>query len=116
MRIVLIALCLLPACGFGNTDESDGRAPVVVITSPAGTQVAGTVEFAATVIDDFGVEEVEFFAGNVSLIKDRLEPYGVSWATVNFPDGDIQIRVIARDYAGNVSQAAKTVTVSNAPN
>ncbi|HEX9893642.1 MAG TPA: Ig-like domain-containing protein [Gemmatimonadales bacterium] len=113
-RMVAVLFLGAGAC-FGNTDDSDGSAPVVVITSPTGTEVSGSVSFAATVIDDFGVEEVEFFAGNISLLQDRLPPYAVQWATINFPDGPIQIRVIARDYSGNSSQAAKTVTVNNAP-
>jgi hypothetical protein len=58
---------------LGNRDESDGAAPVV-IPSPTATEVHGSVSFAATVVDDFGVEEVEFFAGNESPIKDRLPP------------------------------------------
>ena len=113
-RSLLLAWLAAVAC-FGTTDESDGSAPVVVITSPTANTVSGSVSFAATVVDDFGIEEVEFFAGDESLLKDRLPPYEVQWSTVNFPDGPIQIRVIARDYAGNSSQAAKTVTVANAP-
>ena len=116
MRHYFAVLSLAAGACFGNTDESDGAAPVVVITSPAEGEVHGTVDFAATVVDDFGVEEVEFFAGNVSLIKDRLPPYAVQWSTINYPDGPIQIRVIARDYSGNTSQVARTVTVENAPN
>jgi hypothetical protein len=35
---------------------------------------------------------------------------------MSFPDGDVQIRVIATDFSGNTAQAAKTVTIDNAPN
>ena len=115
MKRMLLLLALAGSACFG-TEESDGAAPVVVITAPTATDVQGSVTFSATVVDDFGVEEVEFFAGNVSLIKDRLPPYDVLWATVSFPDGPIQLRVIARDYAGNTTQAAKTVNVDNSPN
>jgi large repetitive protein len=110
------ALLLLAGSCLGSTEDSDGSPPVIIITSPAGTSVQGTVTFAATVIDDFGVDVVEFFAGNTSLLQDHVEPYEVSWNTVNFPDGQIQIRVVARDFSGNESQQAKTVTVNNQPN
>ena len=113
-RFVILIAVAGSAC-FSN-EEPDSSAPVVLITSPTATDVHGSVTFSANVVDDFGVEEVEFFAGNVSLIKDRLPPYDVLWSTVSFPDGPIQLRVIARDYAGNTSQAAKTVNVDNSPN
>lgn len=113
-RLVLAVILSATAC-FGNTEGTDTSAPVVVITSPAGTVVAGTVVFSAGAVDDYGVEAVDFYVGTVHLLEDRLAPYEVPWGTFSFPDGDVQIRVIAKDYSGNTAQAAKTVTIDNSP-
>ena len=116
MKRLVFAVFLSAAGCFGNTEGTDTSAPVVVITSPTGTIVAGTVVFSAGAVDDYGVEAVDFYAGTVHLLEDRLPPYEVPWGTGSFPDGDVQIRVIAKDYSGNTAQAAKTVTIDNAPN
>jgi len=115
LRLLPAVLLTFAGC-FGNTDAADTAAPIVVIISPAGTRVTGTVTFSAGAVDDYGVETVDFYAGNVHLLEDRLEPYEVLWGTLNLPDGDIQLRVIAKDFAGNTAQAAKTVTIDNDPN
>lgn len=116
MRHSALPVLLLIGCSLNTGDSGDGSAPVVLITAPAGSQVQGTVTFSATVIDDRGVDRVEFFAGDQLILEDRLPPYETSWATVNFPDGLIVLKVRARDFAGNVSEATKAVTVNNAPN
>ncbi len=105
----------LGAC-FGDPTASDGSAPIVVITSPTADVVSGTVTFSANVVDDFGVASVQFLAGSALLLDDRAPPYETPWGTVNFADGPILLRVIARDIAGNESQVTKNVTVDNTPN
>lgn len=113
----LVAIALLAAgCSLNTGESGDGSAPVVVITAPAGDQVQGTVVFSATVVDDRAVELVEFFAGQTLLLADGLPPYQTNWATVNFPDGPIVLKVRARDFAGNSREATKNVTIDNSPN
>src|SRR5262245_2585092 len=118
-RTSLFLLVLLPAlaaCGFGDTTESDGSPPAILITKPEGPEVHDVVDFAANVIDDRGVQVVEFIVNDVSLGTDFTEPYEVKWNTVNVPDGAALLKVVAKDYAGNQSVVTKNVTVSNAPN
>lgn len=110
------AILLIAGAGcWGISDQDDTSAPVVVITSPAGDQVTGTVTFAATVVDDTGVDKVEFWVGQTLLLEDPVSPFEVQWNTVNTPDGPINIRVVATDVAGNSRSVSKPVTVSNAP-
>lgn len=113
LRILLTALVAFGAGCLGS-ETVDQSTPVVLITSPSGTVVTGTVRFSATAVDDYGVEKVEFFAGETRLAEDLAEPYEVQWNTLSHPDGDIQLRVVATDLSGNTGQAAKTVTVNNA--
>ena len=118
-RTRLLLLSLLPAlaaCGFGDTTESDGSAPAILITKPEGTTVHDVVDFAAQVIDDRGVQVVEFIVNEVSIGTDFVEPYEVKWNTVNSPDGATLLKVVAKDYSGNQSMVSKNVTVANAPN
>lgn len=119
LRPRLPLLLLLPAfaaCGFGDTSEADGSPPAIAITKPEGTTVQDVVDFAAQVIDDGGVQVVEFLVNEVSIGTDFVEPYEVKWNTVNSPDGSALLKVVARDYAGNQSVVTKNVTVANAPN
>ena len=117
MMLKSLAALLLIACAgcWGLSDQDDTAAPVVVITSPAGDQVSGTVSFAATVVDDSGVDKVEFWVGQTLLFEDPVSPFEVQWNTVNTPDGPINIRVVGTDIAGNTRSVSKSVTVSNAP-
>jgi len=117
-RLRLPLVLLIPAfaaCGFGDTSSADGTPPAILITKPDGT-VHDVVDFAANVIDDNGVQVVEFLANEVSLGTDFTVPYEVKWNTVNSPDGTALLKVIARDYAGNQSVVTKNVTVQNGPN
>lgn len=113
-RFLLPVLVLIGGCL--DSETADLSPPIVTITSPSGTMVSGFVTISASVIDDFGVEKVEFFVGNERILEDRLQPYEAHWGTQTYANGDIQIRVIATDLSGNTGQAAKTVTVNNGPN
>ena len=116
LLLVLLLLPALAACGFGDTTDSDGTPPGILITKPEGTTVHDVVDFAANVIDDHGVQVVDFLVNEVSIGTDFVEPYEVKWNTVNSPDGTTLLKVIAKDYSGNQSVVTKTVTVANAPN
>ena len=115
-----ILLFLAPAafagCGFGDPEGQDGSPPGIVITKPEASTVQGVVDFAANVVDDDGVQVVEFFVSEVAIGQDFTEPYEVKWNTVNSPDGPTLLKVVARDFAGNQSLVTRQVTVANAPN
>ena len=111
--VLLSALTL--GCGFGDTNDSDGSPPGILITQPSATTVHDLVAFAANVIDDRGVAVVEFYVGETLLHTDFVEPYETTWNTLTTPNGQATLRVIARDFSGNQSLTSKTVTVSNGP-
>ena len=118
-RITFPIVFLLPAlaaCGFGDTTEADGSPPAIQITKPEGTTVTDVVDFAANVIDDRGVQVVDFQVNEVSIGTDFVEPYEVKWNTVNVPNGTALLKVVAKDYSGNQSVVTKQVTVQNGPN
>jgi hypothetical protein len=89
---------------------------VVTITSPANnTSVSGVVNISATATDNLGIEFVRFYAGTTVLGDDGITPYGWLWNTTGFAPGAIELRVVARDLVGNVSEAKVTVTITNGP-
>jgi len=113
---LLLLLPALAACGFGDTTAADGNPPGILITKPEGTTVHDVVDFAANVVDEGGVQVVEFMVNDISIGTDFVAPYEVKWNTVNNPDGTTLLKVTARDYAGNQSVVTKNVTVQNGPN
>ena len=118
-RLRLSPLLLLPAlaaCGFGDATDADGNPPGIQITKPEGTTVTDVVDFAANVIDDGGVQVVEFLVNEVSIGTDFVEPFEVKWNTVNSPNGTTLLKVVAKDFSGNQSVVTKSVTVQNGPN
>jgi len=114
--LLLLAPIAFAGCGFGTVDDTDGSAPVIQITKPAGNTVSGVVDFAANVVDNQGVQVVEFYADDLLLASDFTEPFETRWNTVNNADGQVLLRVVARDFSGNQSVNSKTVTVQNTPN
>jgi hypothetical protein len=113
--LLVLAPLVLAGCGFGNTNEADGSAPAIQITSPDGT-VHDVVDFSANVIDDRGVQVVEFYVNDVLIGTVFTEPYQVRWNTLTVPDGTAVLKVVARDFSANQSFISKNVTVANAPN
>ena len=91
--------------------------PVVSITSPSNNAVLlnnRSVTFTATANDQDGsINQVEFFANNVSLGEDFTPPYSVSWLPGT--DGETQLKALATDNDGNKGEASHLVTVSSAP-
>lgn len=117
LRLALFLLVSgLSACGFSDSSDVDDSPPAVQITKPAVSSVHGEIDFAASVIDEGGVEDVEFFVNNVSIGTDATEPYQVRWNTTTLPDGEAQLKVTATDKGGNQTSASKLVTIINDPN
>jgi len=114
--LLFVAPLALAGCGFGDTNDADGSAPAIQITKPEGDTVHDVVDFAALVIDDRGVQVVEFYVNDAQIGTDFTDPYEVKWNTVNAPDGVTVLKVVARDYSGNQAVMSKNVTVANGPN
>ena len=97
------------------TVANDTTAPVVAIASPVnGAIVAGTIAFAASATDDFGVAGVQLMVDGVNLGAERLvPPYAVTWNSGSAANGVHVLAAVARDAAGNQRNASVTITVAN---
>ena len=94
--------------------NADTTPPAVAITSPTlGALVTGTVTIDAAASDTQGLEKVRFYAGGVYLGYDSSAPYGKSWNTTAFPNGLVEIRAQAVDWAGNSTWSSVWVFVNN---
>ncbi len=90
--------------------------PVVAITSPVNdATVSGSVTMTATATDNVGVVGVQFSVDGTALGDEMTAgPYSAPWDSTSAPDGPHTLTAIARDAAGNQSQASVTVDVLNA--
>lgn len=98
------------------TNQTDGTAPTVAMTSPAATtSVSGVVSVQADASDNVGVAVVQFWRdGSTLLGEDTTAPYAVDWNTAGVSDGSHSVHATARDAAGNTTTSAVvTVTVAN---
>ena len=95
--------------------EADTVAPTVVFGAPPGEALSGQVDLVATPYDFFGVTEVAFYDGldPNPIGRATLPPYTVAWDTTRVTNGPHTLTARAFDLAGNVGEAAVTVTVSN---
>jgi hypothetical protein len=93
----------------------DTTPPSVVITSPADqSTVSGSVTIGATASDNTGVVGVQFQVDGSPLGAETLmAPYTAIWDTTIVANGAHILTAIARDAAGNRSQASVTVDVLN---
>ena len=95
---------------------NDGGPPTVTVTSPAdATTIDGTVVVTATATDDVGVVSIQFLLDGATLGPSiSAPPYQTSWLTSATPNGSHTLTAVARDAAGNTTNAsAVTVNVLN---
>jgi Bacterial Ig domain len=102
----------------------DRTAPAGGLTAPADNSfVAGAETLNANPTDPVsGVASVEFQrspagTGNwTTIATDDAAPWSAPWSTTSMPDGDVDLRVVKTDVAGNSTPSAvRTVTVDNTP-
>jgi hypothetical protein len=93
----------------------DAAAPSVAITAPADqASVSGSVAITASATDDVGVIGVQFQIDGAALSAETVNaPYATTWDTALDPNGSHTITAVARDAAGNRSEATIAVTVTN---
>jgi Concanavalin A-like lectin/glucanases superfamily/Galactose oxidase-like, Early set domain/Bacterial Ig domain/Kelch motif len=94
---------------------ADTTAPTVTLTAPAnGATVSGLIAVSATASDDVRVAGVQFRVDGQALgAEDTTAPYSVTWNTASATNTSHTLTAVARDAAGNSSQAAVDVVVSN---
>ncbi len=86
----------------------DTTNPTVALTAPVRppsgryTTINDTLAISATAADNVAVARVQFFAGSIPLGTDTSAPFGASFDTSVWPNGQTSfIRAVASDAAGN---------------
>jgi hypothetical protein len=94
---------------------ADTTLPTVAITAPAqAATVSGSILVTATASDDVGVAGVQFKIDGQALGAERTSPpYSVTWNTTTASNASHVVSAVARDAAGNQSDASVDVAVSN---
>ncbi|MGH8766852.1 MAG: S8 family serine peptidase, partial [Burkholderiales bacterium] len=97
-----------------GTSSSDSQAPTVAIASPTGGTVSGLVPVDVTAADNVAVARVELYVNSSLSSTDTLDPYGFTFDSTKYQDGQVILEARAYDAAGNAASSSKvTVTVDN---
>jgi chitinase len=103
------------ACAGGEPPLNDKKPPTVSLVSPEkGDTLSNTVYLDASASDNVRVSSV-MFTINGSAIGSPMEfrPFRVRVNTWKYTNGTYEIRVTARDLAGNIGADATKVTIAN---
>jgi hypothetical protein len=95
--------------------DNDKTPPTASLTAPApGATVSGAVALSASASDDIGVVSVDFLVDGAVASTKTAAPYSWTWNTATVSNGSHQLRVRARDAAGNVGESSPiSVLVNN---
>jgi N-acetylneuraminic acid mutarotase len=97
-------------------DLDDVTAPTATLTAPSeGATVEGDVLLSASASDDYGVQRVEFYDGDILIGTATSAPFTLSWYTQwNASNGTHLLTARAYDGSGNSGTSAPvSVTVAN---
>ena len=89
----------------------DTQAPAILITSPVGSKVAGSVPVDVSYSDNIGVTRVELYVNGQKFATDDNAPFAFAWDTSSLMDGAYTLIAYAYDAAGNVG-VSPTVSVT----
>lgn len=102
------------AAALGWNAEPIDNPPTVSITNPTESAVVvGTVIITADASDDNGVNQVDFYIGEVWIGTDTLSPYAIDWDSTSVSDGEKTITATAMDTASQSGSDSIIVTVDN---
>lgn len=90
--------------------------PSVTITEPDEAElVAGTITITAAVTAPPGrtITQVKFIVAGITIQTDTVAPWGYSWDTTAFIDGDYGMEVRATDSAGNIGSGFRNFILRN---
>jgi glucose/arabinose dehydrogenase len=92
-----------------------GSAPIVTLTSPTTSALAGTITLSATATDPTGVAAVKWFVDDVEVAADiDGAPWTRSWNSASVPNGTHRLFAKARNPAGVWgTSAVMTVAITN---
>ncbi len=99
----------------GDVGE-DLLAPTLIISQPtSGALISGVIEVAADASDDNGVSTARFFLDDIDLGFDTVGADG--WTQTldcsQYAGGDHTLTVLARDFAGNETEASIPVAINS---
>ncbi|CAH1083221.1 S8 family serine peptidase [Candidatus Nitrotoga sp. 1052] len=89
----------------------DTQAPAILITSPVGSKVAGSVPVDVNYSDNVGVTRAELYVNGQKFATDDIAPFAFAWDTSVLKDGAYTLVAYAYDAAGN-SGVSPTVSVT----
>lgn len=89
----------------------DTEAPAILITSPVGSTVSGSVPVDVSYSDNVGVTRVELYVNGQKFATDDNAPFAFTWDTSSLMDGAYTLVAYAYDAAGNVG-VSPTVPVT----
>lgn len=97
-----------------STSMQDMTPPTVAFTAPASNaSVSGSTLLQAEASDAGGIASVHFKIGSTDLATDTSAPYGASFDTSGYTNGSYTLTAIAKDVAGNIETASRTITIAN---
>lgn len=94
-----------------TTINLDTQAPDILITSPVGGKVAGSVPVDVKYSDNIGVTRVELYVNGQKFATDDNAPFAFAWDTSTLANGAYTLVAYAYDAAGN-SGVSPTVSVT----
>jgi len=89
----------------------DTLAPAILITSPVGSRVSGSVPVDVNYSDNVGVTSVELYVNGQKFATDDNAPFAFAWDTSTVMDGAYTLVAYAYDAAGNAG-VSPTVSVT----
>ena len=93
------------------------EAPAVTITNlTARTTVSGTVQVTVAASDNIGVTRVKLYVighNNGPIGVDFSAPYTFSWDTTTYANGEVQLKAVAGDNEGEISNHTMPITINN---
>ncbi len=89
--------------------RKDATPPAVQIAEPSGERwLRGMVAIRATITDNFEIAGADFYVDNELVDRRTSYPWSAAWDTSTIQNGYHQIKVVARDQAGNESVASSS--------
>jgi subtilisin family serine protease len=89
----------------------DTQAPDILITSPVGSTVSGSVPVDVKYSDNIGVTRVELYVNGQKFATDDIAPFAFAWNTSLLSNGAYTLVAYAYDAAGNAG-VSPTVSVT----
>ncbi|MCG8430798.1 MAG: Ig-like domain-containing protein [Candidatus Omnitrophica bacterium] len=108
----------IDAVKLSGTPSSDTTAPVVNVTFPSsGANVSGTINLTADATDNVRVIGVQFKVDHSPVgDEDMTAPYGISFDSTAFSNGNYPLTAVARDDAGNTATSEPVnITINGTP-